>query len=88
MGHKQLTYEQRCQIYALKKTPITQAEIAKILGCNQATISRELKRNRGERGYRHKQAQEKSAQRRRNVSVHSNPFFHPAIALATLTSNS
>ncbi|MFO1367915.1 MAG: IS30 family transposase [Marinagarivorans sp.] len=59
----------------LKETPITQAEIANILGCNQATISRELKRNRGERGYRHKQAQEKSAQRRR--SSHSPHVLTP-----------
>jgi transposase, IS30 family len=64
MGHKQLTYEQRCQIYVLKETEKTQTEIAAILGCNQATISRELKRNRGDRGYRYKQAQEKSEQRR------------------------
>jgi transposase, IS30 family len=65
MSHKQLTYEQRCQIYVLKETEKSQTDIAKILGCNQATISRELKRNRGDRGYRHKQAQEKSEQRRR-----------------------
>ncbi len=59
MGYKQLTYDQRCQIYALKEIEASQTDIAKIRGFNQATISRELKRNQGERGYRYKKAQEK-----------------------------
>ncbi|MFS1525729.1 helix-turn-helix domain-containing protein, partial [Microbulbifer sp. 2304DJ12-6] len=55
--YKQLTYEQRCQIEAFKKSGFTQAEIAVALGVSQSTISRELARNSGQRGYRHKQAQ-------------------------------
>ncbi len=61
--YKQLTYEQRCQIYVLVKTALTQQQIADIIGVSQATISRELSRNTGERGYRHQQAQRKRDER-------------------------
>ena len=54
--YTQLTHEQRYQIYALTKASQNQSEIAKILGVHKATISRELRRNRGLRGYRPKQA--------------------------------
>jgi IS30 family transposase len=63
-NHKQLIYEQRCQIHALKKTEISQADIAKIIGVSQSTISREFKRNTGLNGYRHQQAQCLTNQRR------------------------
>ena len=62
--YKQLTYEQRCQIYALNKRDMSQQDIADAVGVSQPTISRELRRNAGERGYRYKQAQSKSHQRR------------------------
>lgn len=65
--YKQLTYEQRCQIYALKKRGDSQRDIANIVGVHQSTISRELSNNSGQRGYRHKQAQEKAEQRRRDA---------------------
>ncbi len=54
--YTQLTREERYQIYALKQADHQQAEIATILGRHKATISRELRRNRGLRGYRPKQA--------------------------------
>lgn len=62
--YKQLTYELRCQIYALKKTGMSQNKIAQQLSINQSTISRELSRNTGKRGYRIKQAQALSDNRR------------------------
>lgn len=62
--YKQLTYELRCQIYALNKTGMSQNLIAKQLCVNQSTISRELARNTGKRGYRIKQAQGLSDKRR------------------------
>ena len=65
--YKQLTYEQRCQIAALNKSSFSQTKIAEVIGVSQSSISRELKRNRGERGYRHKQAQSKAEQRRREI---------------------
>ena len=66
--YKQLTSDQRCQIYALNKSGMTQQWIADLVGVSQPSISRELRRNRSERGYRHKKAQEISDQRRRGAS--------------------
>ncbi len=47
--YKQLTYEQRCQIFVLKQEGGGQQAIANAIGVSQSTISRELKRNVGER---------------------------------------
>ena len=55
--YTQLTREQRYQIYALMKAGLFQTEIAKVIGVHKSTISREMRRNRGLRGYRPKQAQ-------------------------------
>jgi IS30 family transposase len=65
--YRQLTYAQRCQISALKDTGHTQRDIAIVIGTSQSTISRELARNTGLRGYRHKQAQARAIQRREDV---------------------
>ena len=62
--YQQLTYEQRCQIFILKKTGLSQRAIANEIGVDQSTISRELRRNAGDRGYRFKQAQQFSTARR------------------------
>ena len=67
-NYKQLTYAQRCQIYALKKTNISQQKIATIIGASQSAISRELMRNTGKRGYRFKQAQQLTQSRRLAVT--------------------
>ena len=64
--YSQLTREQRYQIYALKKAGLSQSTIAGLLKVHKATISRELKRNCGQRGYRPKQAHDLSQQRSRN----------------------
>lgn len=65
-GHTQLTQEERYQIYALKKAGHIQAEIAEILGRDPGTISRELRRNRGLKGYRPQQAHTLALGRRRD----------------------
>ena len=62
--YTQLTQEQRYQIKALLEAELNQTEIANILGVHKSTISRELKRNRGLRGYRPQQAQKLTLQRR------------------------
>ena len=62
--YQQLTYEQRCQISALNKSDCSQREVAEIIGTSQSTVRIELARNTGGRGYRHKQAQGISKQRR------------------------
>jgi transposase, IS30 family len=64
MSYHQLTENERYQIYALMKAGHTQKQVAYCLKRSPATISRELDRNRGLRGYRPKQAQERSDQRR------------------------
>src|SRR5438876_7201873 len=58
MNYQQLAREERYQIYALKKAGQNQSQIAQVLGCHKSTISRELRRNRGEKGYRPYQADE------------------------------
>ncbi len=56
MSYTHLTREERYQIYALKRAGHKQSEIARVLERSASTISRELARNRGQRGYRPKQA--------------------------------
>ena len=63
MNYTHITREERYQIYALKKAGLKQYEIAKVLKRNESTISRELSRNCGRRGYRPKQAHNKSVER-------------------------
>ena len=67
--YTQLTQEQRYQISAMKKIDKSQTAIAEELGVHKGTISRELRRNAGERGYRPKQAHEKALGRRSNAQV-------------------
>ena len=55
-GYTQLTQEERYQIYILKQAEYNQAQIAEMLERDKSTISRELRRNRGLRGYRPRQA--------------------------------
>ncbi len=62
--YKQLTEAQRYQIQVLKKVETSQVEIALIVDVSAPTISRELKRNTGRRGYRPKQAHNKALKRR------------------------
>ena len=64
-SYTQLTKEQRYQISALLRTGQILTQTAKIIGVDKSTISRELKRNKGKRGYRPKQAEQK-AQARKN----------------------
>ena len=66
--YKQLTQEQRYYIFQLNKMDFTQTEIARQIGVNKSTISRELKRNTGLRGYRPKQAHKKAVERRKLAS--------------------
>ena len=52
MSYNQLTENERYQIYSLKKVGHSQVEIAELLARHPSTISRELRRNVGLRGYR------------------------------------
>ena len=65
MNHyTQLTQEQRYQIYAMNRAGFNQSAIADELDVHKSTISRELKRNSGLRGYRAKQAHALALSRR------------------------
>ncbi|WP_346836609.1 IS30 family transposase [Microbulbifer sp. SAOS-129_SWC] len=64
MSYNQLTENERYQIYSLKKAGHSQIEIAELLERHPSTICRELRRNKGLRGYRPGQAQKLSNVRR------------------------
>ena len=66
MTYKHLSQAERYQIHALMKAGHDQSQIAKLLDRHKSTISRELSRNTGSRGYRPKQACEMSADRAQN----------------------
>jgi len=67
-GYLHLTCEQRCQIFALLKSGHTQSHIARQIGVDPSTISRELARNSGASGYRFGQAHEAASGRRHAAS--------------------
>lgn len=56
MIYTHLTQAERYQIDILRKANHSQSEIAALLGRDKSCISRELRRNLGQRGYRPKQA--------------------------------
>ncbi len=64
MTYTHLTSEERYQIHALQSAGHCQAHIALHLNRSPSTISREMVRNRGHRGYRPKQANELAQARR------------------------
>ncbi|MCQ1057662.1 helix-turn-helix domain-containing protein [Photobacterium sp. DNB23_23_1] len=49
--YKQLTEENRLQIWALRKEGKNQSQISRILNIHRSTVSRELARNSGPYGY-------------------------------------
>src|ERR1035437_232661 len=61
--YRRITYEDRCQIYALNKHGASQESIAEGWVVSQSEVSREICRNRGQRGYRFKQAEAKAQAR-------------------------
>lgn len=63
-NYKHLTREERYSIEQMRKAGYKQKEIAILLNRSESTISREIGRNTGGRGYRHKQADEFANQRR------------------------
>src|SRR3990170_2859184 len=71
--YTQLTQEQRYQVYALLKMGHNQTAIATVVGVHKSTISRELRRNRGRRGYWPKQAQWMALNRRNHAPPRISP---------------
>ncbi len=50
MNYTHLTQEQRYQIYALIKAGFNRTQIAAEISVHKSTVSREVRRNRGQRG--------------------------------------
>lgn len=67
MRYKHLTPEQRYTICVLLKQKKTQKEIAATIGVSVSTVSREIKRNSGQRGYHYIQAQVKADDKKRRL---------------------
>ena len=67
-GYHHVTRDLRCQIYLLKSTGLSLRKIAKKLNMDISTVSREINRNKGERGYRFQQADTKAQARRSTAS--------------------
>lgn len=65
--YQRLTPGERYQIKALKESGLSIREIAKNLRREPSSISRELKRNKGDRAYRPMEAQAKWLSRRQNI---------------------
>ena len=69
-SYNRLTGDNRIELYALKKAGLTQKAIAAQLNVHPSTISRELKRDTGLRGYRPKQAQRLTSARKAQAHRH------------------
>ncbi len=68
MKYQHLTLELRDQIYACIQAGFSKSEIAPTIGVHQSTISRELRRNLSEHGYR-PQLADKQAQDRKKMKA-------------------
>ena len=63
MSYTRVTEIERSQIYALRQAGNGNNEVARIIGRDKGTVSREVRRNLGLKGYRHQQAQRKAEER-------------------------
>lgn len=67
--YRQLTSQQRSQIFALLQRKTSREEIALIVGCSQSTLCRELKRNSTTKGhYLWEKAHAKALERRKRTT--------------------
>ena len=66
MSYNHLRPEERYYIDIELKKGASQNKMAKFLGRSQGSISRELARNTGQRGYRNKQAESFAQERHKN----------------------
>lgn len=63
MSYTRVTKIERSQIYVLRQAGKGNNEIARLIGRDKGTVSREVRRNRGLKGYRHLQAHRKAEER-------------------------
>lgn len=69
MSYKHLTQKERFLIHHYLQEGFSLRKIARTLERSHGTISREIRRNKGNRGYRHKQADQYAKRRRREASA-------------------
>ncbi|HUF81830.1 MAG TPA: IS30 family transposase [Burkholderiales bacterium] len=72
--YTQLACEERYQIYSLLKAGHRPSEIARLIKRHKSTVSRELRRNRGQRGYRPALAQRLAVDRRAHCAGNARRF--------------
>jgi IS30 family transposase len=77
MGYRRVTSEDRLRIKDGLDAGLTNAEIADKLGFHRSTIGREIRRNKGGRGYRPKQAHRLASER--EASKHGPYKMNPVI---------
>lgn len=70
MNYKHLTSDHRVEILTLLKVGFTQSQIADFIGFDKSTLSRELQRNTGLKGYRPRQAHQRAQSRKQNSQKH------------------
>ena len=73
-SYQQISEAERNQIYAYRKAGLSLSNIALFMGRNKSSISREVNRNKGLRGYRPKQAQQSSQTRQRSGNPQISDF--------------
>jgi len=66
MSYKHLSLAERHYIEIERKAGTSMSQIAQALGRSQSTLSREISRNTGQRGYRHNQADRLAEQRHKS----------------------
>lgn len=77
---RNLGYEDRCQIAALKNRGFSDADIAWDIGVHRTTIWREIRRNGGTTGYYYHWAQSKAEERQRQRRCHPRKMTPKLIA--------
>ena len=70
--YNHLTPEQRYTIFVLLQQKKSRKEICETINISESTLCRELRRNGGQRGYHHKQAQVKADDRKRRLQNYRN----------------
>jgi IS30 family transposase len=68
MSYKQLTQEKRYEIKAYMQAGFTVTDISNQIGFHRSTVYREIRRNRGQRGYRPRQAHQRAKERKKNAA--------------------
>ncbi len=71
MYYKQLTENERYQIYTLLSGISLKAIVGELMNRHSSTISREVKRNNGLKGYRSRQTQRLANTRRTGSTLYS-----------------